>query len=149
MEKKESSLRASNRDPVKWFVALFSAFTGLMFFISQTGKLFRPEAAAAEMAKYPIGEFDWGFVWADTFVPGPLLLIGGILFLLKNSRLGLLFIFCGFTINLYAMIFFAVGLHAVGSALTREEILVNAIWTLLGIGCMLVAAYRLTKPLSG
>ena len=149
MEIKKSSSWATPRDPVKWLVALFSAFTGIMFFVMQTGKLFRPEAAAAEMAKYPIGVFDWGFVWADTFVPGPLLLIGGILFLLKNSRIGLLFIFCGFTINLYAMIFFAVGLHAVGSALTGEEILVNAIWTLLGFVCMVVAAYRITKPVSG
>jgi len=109
----------------------------------QTSKLFRVETAELEMAEMPFGRFDWGFVWADTLVAGPLLVIGGIFYVFRNrwkSYIGGLLIFSGFTVNLYAMIFFIIGLQAAGHPMAASEFIVNLIFTLLGIMCMISIA---------
>ena len=120
-------------------VAAYSIIIGMLFFAMQTSKLFRPEAAEQEMAHMPFGLFDWGFVWADTLYAGPALIVGGILYLLRRGffiHLGGLLLFSGFAINIYAMIFFFVGLNAVGQSMESSEIVMNLMFTILGIVCM-------------
>ena len=124
-------------------ISTYSILVGLLFFAMQTSKLFRVETSELEMAEMPFGLFDWGFVWADTLVAGPMLLIGGIVLLFGNRqmfRLGGLLVFSGFTVNLYAMIFFVIGLNAMGHPMAVSEFVVNLIFTMLGLMCMISIA---------
>ena len=118
-------------------VAVLSLLYGLAFFLLNTSKLFRPAAAEEEMAKLPYGLFDWGYVWSDTLVMGPLFAIGGILLMLRSgSRLGQLFAFTGFAVNLYATIFLYVGCTAVEFALGTGELLFLLLPGFIGLFAM-------------
>jgi hypothetical protein len=105
-------------------IGAFSTIMGLLFFGYQTRKLFDHEAAKHEMTELPFGEFDWGYVWSDTLIAGPILLIGGLLLLigrLRGVRLGRLLVFAGLSINIYAMIFLWVGFAAVGEPIPLSQ----------------------------
>ena len=126
--------------PLLYVVALYAFMGGLMFLFIQTGKLLQPQAAEQEMLLSPLGRFDWGFVWADTLVP-MLMLIGGALCVLwERYRLGLLLIFGGCAINLYATIFLIVGFNAVGKPMAGADFIILVVEALLGVGCMVYAA---------
>ncbi|MBC8484532.1 MAG: hypothetical protein ISS16_03670 [Ignavibacteria bacterium] len=140
MENNNSISNIKKYSPVLILVSIFSIFTGLMFFIMQTGKLFTPEEAEAEMLKLPMGLFDWGYVWSDTIIAGPSLFIGGMLLIWGNKALGHLLVFTGFAINLYAMIFLFIGFNVVGSPIVGFDLYLNVIWTLLGMLCMVYCA---------
>ncbi|UCE17249.1 MAG: hypothetical protein JSV84_10130 [Gemmatimonadota bacterium] len=95
-------------------IAVLSVEYSLAFFLLEKSKLFRPAAAEEGMAKLPYGRFDWGYVWPDQLVLGPLFLIGGMVTVIRsNSRLGRLFAVTGFAMNLYATIFLYPGFLAV------------------------------------
>lgn len=145
MEDKGNLSRKIRHTPVSIMVVIFSIFTGLMFFIMQTGKLFRPEDAEKEMLELPIGLYDWGYVWSDTLVAGPALVIGGLLLAWGNKALGHLLIFTGFAINLYAMIFLFIGFNILGAPITGFDLYLNAAWTLLGILVMIYCAVSIVK----
>ncbi|MBU1694170.1 MAG: hypothetical protein KJ726_11340 [Verrucomicrobia bacterium] len=136
---------ATGRTLGTWFSGVYAILVGILFFAMQTTKLWRPEAAEAEMAKMPFGRFDWGYVWADTLVPGPALLAGGILLLIRRRaarNLGRLLVFAGFALNLYAMIFFWVGLEVVGQPLAAGELWMNLAFTILGVLVMIHVALQ-------
>ncbi|MBM3405424.1 MAG: hypothetical protein FJY10_11130 [Bacteroidetes bacterium] len=123
-----------------WLVGIYAILGALAFFIIQTGKFFFPEAAELEMKTLPYGRFDWGFVWSDSLIAGPMLLIGGIFLLLRNlslHRLGRLFAFTVFTINLYAMTFFWIGFAVVGEPVQGLMLWGNVVLTFLGILSMI------------
>ena len=132
-------------DPLSFLVGLLAFLYGVLFFITQTSKLFSPESAEVEMLKEPFGLFDWGFVWADTVFLGLMLLIGGILLLFLSSdrarRLGHLLAFAGFAMNLYATIFFIVGLQAAGEPMSGAELAVNTVFAFVGLLCMIWSAF--------
>ena len=147
MEAQKSFIERFKADPLMVMVALISTLYGVLFFIIQTSKLFRPEAAAAEMAEWPCGLFDWGYVWSDTLILGPLLLVGGILLLLRNSsRLGQLFAFTGFAINLYATIFLYVGLRTVDFSMSDGEWAFLVVPAFIGLLCMIYLARTIVEP---
>jgi hypothetical protein len=131
-------------DPLSFIVGLLAFLYGVLFFITQTSKLFSPESAEADMLKEPFGLFDWGFVWADTVFLGLMLLIGGILLLFLSGdrarRLGHLLAFAGFAMNLYATIFFVVGLQAAGEPMSGGELAVNTAFAFVGLLCMIWSA---------
>lgn len=132
-------------DPISHLIAVLALLAGLMFILMQGGKLLGPEAASAEMAHLPIGPFDWGFAWADTFVPGPLLLIGGLCLLCGSHRLGHLLIFAGWTVNFYGMLVFFAGYRAIGQPQTGSalvEIVATAFVSLLCMAWSVVATVR-------
>jgi hypothetical protein len=133
------------RTPATFLIALYAILGSLMFFGIQTSKLFRPEAAAAEMAKLPLGQFEWGFVWSDTLVAGPALLLGGILLLTRHRRahrLGRLLVFAGFAINLYAMTFLWIGFWAIGQPIRGLEFWGNVVLTALAVLSMIYLAIQ-------
>ena len=126
--------------PITYLTALYAILGGMAFFVIQTSKLLRPESAEIVMAASPLGRFDWGYVWSDTLVAGPALLIGGILLLARNRfvlRLGRLLVFAGFAINLYAMIGLWVGFSAIGQPMHGAVLWMNIILTFLGALCMI------------
>lgn len=137
MEERSSFLERLKKDPLMHLVGIISALYGVGFFIIQTGKMLRPEEANAEMARWPCGLYDWGYLWSDTLILGPILLIGGILLLWRSSsRLGQLFAFTGFAINLYATIFLYIGLKTVDFSMSDGEwafLVVPALIGLLGM----------------
>ena len=145
MEDKGNMSQKIKHSPVSIMVVIFSIFTGLMFFILQTGKLFRPEEAEKEMLELPIGLYGWGYVWSDTLVAGPALVIGGLLLAWGNKALGHLLIFTGFAINLYAMIFLFIGFNILGAPIVGFDLYLNAVWTGLGILCMIYCAVSIVK----
>ena len=133
---------------ITYLIAGYAVACGMGFFIMQTGKLLRPEAANIEMASFPLGRFDWGYVWSDTLVAGPALLIGGIVLLARSrfaQRLGQLLVFTGFAINLYAMIGFWVGFWAIGQPMHGPELWINIILTFLGVLCMIHLAIQAVR----
>ena len=145
MQEKKPFMERLKADPLTHLIALFAIVAGLLFFAMQTSKLFRPEAAEAEMRHLPFGLFDWGYVWSDTIVAGPALFLGGILLLwggARSLRLGQILTFAGFALNLYAIIFFTIGLRAVGEPLAGSELWFNVIITILGLASMVYLAYR-------
>jgi len=145
MKEKRPLAERFKSDPISHLIALYAIFGSLLFFFIQTGKLFRPEAAEAEMLGSPLGRFDWGFVWADTFVPGPLLLVGGLCLLWGSHCFGQLLIFTGFAVNLYATIFLLIGFQALGKPLVGADlvfILVTAFLGLLGMIWLAMAIFR-------
>lgn len=97
------------------------------------------------MLELPLGRFDWGFVWADTLVPMPMLIGGALLLLGRRNRLGLLLIFGGCAINLYATIFFIVGLDALGKPIVGGDWVVLVATALMGVFCMMYAAIVLVR----
>ncbi len=120
-------------------IGVYAILGGAAFFLIQTMKILKPSLAKTEISQFPLGRFDWGFIWSDTLVPGPLLLIGGILLLVRDRtarRLGQLFAFAGFAINLYAMIILWIGLAAVGQPMGGAMLWLNMILTGLGALCM-------------
>jgi len=126
-------------------VAIYAMIGGILFFIMQTSKLFRIEAAEIEMAESPLGLFDWGYVWADTLLIVPFLFVGGILLLMRNRlvhRLGRLLIFAGFLLHLYAIIFFFIGLRAIGQPVSATEFWLNIIFTILGVISMIYCMWK-------
>ncbi len=133
----------SKKMTVRRIVSILAIFYGFLFLFTQTVKLFRPTTAEAEMAALPFGLFDWGFVWADTLVIVPMLLLGGLLLTGGLFRWGALFIFCGMGINLYATIFFIVGLYAVDYHLSIPELTFLLITAFLGVLCMVYLAFAL------
>jgi hypothetical protein len=121
---------------ITYLVAFYAILGGIAFLVIQTGKLLRPASADAGMASLPLGRFNWGFVWSDTLVAGPLLLLGGFLMLTPNHsalRLGNLLTFTGFTINLYAMICLWIGFYAIGHPMQGIELWSNIFLTFLGV----------------
>jgi hypothetical protein len=145
---KDTVMERSRRTPATYLIALYAMVGGLVFFLIQTSKLFRPEAAEVEMAKLPFGRFDWGYVWSDTLVAGPALFLGGILLLTRNRsthRLGRLWVFTGFAINLYAMIFIWVGFWAVGQPIRGVALWSNVVLTALGVLSMIYLAVQTMK----
>jgi len=122
-------------------VGLYSIVIGSWFLIEQTIRLFLVEKTEAEFATLAIGRFDWGFIWADTFLPGPMLFIGGLLLISSwKSRTGHMFVFTGFAINLYAMIVFLVELSMLGEPISAGDFAAALVATALGVVCM---AYNL------
>jgi hypothetical protein len=129
-----------------YLIAALAILGGLAFFLVQTSRLFRPESAEIELATLPLGRFNWGFVWSDTLVAGPALLVGGILLLTRKpwiGRLGQLLAFTGFAINLYALIFFWIGLAAIGQPMLGAELWSIVVLTLLSVLCMIYLAIEL------
>ena len=145
MKDRENLTGKRKHTPFSILVVIFSIFTGIIFFVIQTTKLFRPEEAEKEMLKLPIGLYDWGYVWSDTLVAGPALLIGGLLLIYGNKALGYLLIFTGFAINLYAMIFLFIGFNILGAPIVGFDLYLNAVWTLLGILCMIYCTISIAK----
>jgi hypothetical protein len=135
-------------DPPLYLVVLFALVGGLLFLVIQTSKLFQPQAAEAEMLRLPLGRFDWGFVWADTLVPMPMLIGGALCVLWSRSRLGLLLIFGGCAINLYATIFLIVGFDAVGKPVVGADWVSLVVLALLGVLCMIYAGRMLVREYS-
>ncbi|MBI5474396.1 MAG: hypothetical protein HY961_18825 [Ignavibacteriae bacterium] len=136
------------RTAVTYLIATYAILGGMAFFFMQSEKLLRPESAESEMASLPLGRYNWGYVWSDTLVAGPALLVGGIFLLLRNSamhRLGQLLAFTGFAINLYAMIGLWVGYRALGSPMHGAELWMNIVLTFLGVLCMISLAVQLTR----
>ena len=120
MDTEKSFMKRFKAEPIRHLIGILSIILGLLFFLMQTRKLFMPGAAEAEMVELPFGRFDWGYVWADTLVSGPMLLFGGFLMIWggkRFQRLGQMFAFTGFTLNVYAMIFFWIGFIAIGETL--------------------------------
>ena len=147
MEAQESSVKRSKADPLMVVVALISTLYGVLFFVIQTSKLFKPEATSAEMARWPCGQYDWGYLWSDTLVLGPLLLVGGVLLLLRSSsRLGQLFSFTGFAINLYATIFLYIGLRTVDFSMSDGEWAFLVVPAFVGLLCMIYLAKMIVEP---
>ena len=141
MNVKESFVLRFRADPVTQLIGLYSSLLGLLFFLMQTKKLFASEVAEAEMADLPFGRFDWGYVWSDTLVAGPTLLIGGFLILMggrRRLRLGRMLSFAGLTINVYAMVFLLIGFAAVGEPITGGILWLDAILVVI---CVLSAIY--------
>lgn len=129
-------------------IALYAIFGGAAFFSIQTGRLLKPAASEAAFAQLPLGRFNWGFVWSDTLMAGPALLIGGLLMLGRRDaikRLGRLLTFAGFAINLYAMIILWIGLAAIGEPMRAGELGMNIVLTFLGVLCMIRIAFQITK----
>lgn len=127
-------------------IASYAILGGMAFFFMQSEKLLRPESAESEMAALPLGSYNWGYVWSDTLVAGPALLLGGIFLLLRNGmmqRLGQLLAFTGFAINLYAMIGLWVGYWALGSPMQGAELWINIVLTFLGVLSMIYLAVQL------
>lgn len=130
---------------VNTLIALYAVIGSILFFIIQTAKLFRYDAAEKEMLTQPMGLFDWGFVWADTMVSAPFLLAGGILLLVPARhcrRIGTLLTFSGFALNLYAMITLWIGLWKLGHPMTPGEFWFDFGLTLLGILGMIFLAFK-------
>jgi hypothetical protein len=128
--------------------AVYAILGGLAFFVIQSVKLLRPVSADSEMATSPLGRFDWGYVWSDTLVAGPALLLGGIALLIHSrfaQRLGQLLTFTGFTINLYAMICLWVGYSAIGRPMQGFELWSNIILTALGVLCMIYLGIQIVR----
>jgi len=147
LEAQKSFVERVKSDPLMHVVALISILYGGLFFIIQTSKLFRPEAAAVEMAEWPCGLYEWGYVWSDSLVLGPLLLAGGILLLLRSSsRLGQLFAFTGLAINLYATIFLYVGLRTVEFSMSDGEWTFLIVPAFIGLLCMIHLARAIVEP---
>ncbi len=129
-------------------IACYAILGGSAFFVIQTSKLLRPNSADAEMATLPLGRFNWGYVWSDTLVAGPALLVGGILLIAKKSlhrRLGRLFAFTAFAINLYAMIGIWIGFSAIGRPMHGIELWSNIVLTLFGVLGMIHLAVQAAK----
>ena len=148
MDDVEISQSRAKRGLSTCFAGVYAVLVGILFFLMQTTKLIRPDAAEAEMAELPFGLFDWGYVWSDTLVAGPALLAGGILLLSRNQAahgLGRILVFAGFTVNLYAMIFFCIGLEAVGHPMSTAELWLNVAFTALGVITMIHIAVEVLK----
>jgi hypothetical protein len=145
MPSSQSLLSKFKSDPVISVIGLYAIFGGLLFFAIQSSKLLWPAASELDMQKSVFGRFEWGSVWSDTLVAGPMLLIGGLLLFGKYRRIGGLFVFSGFAINLYAMVFLIVGLRAVGRPMVGGELYFNLVATLLGVLCMAYLAYAAVK----
>jgi|GEM_PF-795326 len=129
-------------------IGVYAILGSMAFFIIQTGKLFFPTRAEVEMKELPFGFFDWGFVWSDTLIAGPLLLIGGIFLFLKKQRInrvGQLFAFTGFTINLYGILVFWIGMAASGKPVHGMLLWSNVILTFLGMLSMIFLAIQNSK----
>jgi hypothetical protein len=127
-------------------IALYCVFGSIWLFAVQTGKLFRIDEAAAEMADSPAGQFEWGFVWSDTLVLGPFVLIGSILLIGRRTRLlGHLLAFSGFAINLYTTVFILVGYWAGGKPWGVGQTLVLLVTAVLGAVCMVYSAIVLLR----
>jgi len=126
-------------------VAIYAMLIGCWFLLEQTLRLFLAERTEAEVAEMAIGRFDWGFIWADTFLPGPLLFIGGLILSSSENRIGHLFVFAGFAINLYAMIVFLVGLNMLGEPVPGGEMVGGVVATILGVFCMIHSAKAIAK----
>jgi hypothetical protein len=138
--------------PGTFLIALYAIFGGATFFLIQTSKLLRPVSAGIEMVGQPLGLFNWGYVWSDTLVAGPTLLIGGILLLSSNryaQRLGRLLAFTGFMINLYAMICLWTGFWAIGQPMHGAELWTNVALTFLGILCAIELGIQAVKDETG
>jgi len=133
-------------DPVTHVIAAYAMLGGLAFLLMQTGKLLDPVAAEAEMRAMPFGLFDWGFVWADTLVPAPLLLLGGALVMLGRQRPGRLLVFGGMAVNLYAMLFFYFGFQATAFEVSSGEMIGNAVLTLLCVASMIWLVATRPRP---
>ncbi len=132
----------------RFFTGGYAILMGVLFVFTQTIKLVSPDASEEEMAKLPFGVFDWGYVWSDTLVAAPTLLVGGVLFLSRNlvaHNLGRILAFAGFTINLYAIIFFIIGLEAIGHPLDNDELWLNLIFTTLGVIAMIHIVIEVLK----
>jgi hypothetical protein len=124
-----------------WATACYCLFGAVWVFAEQTAKLWRIEAAGAQMADSPAGRFEWGFVWSDTLVFGPFLLLGGLFLIARRTRRqGHLFAFSGFAINLYATIFLWVGYWAGGQPLGLQQVLILLPTSLLAAVCMVYSA---------
>lgn len=149
MADKKSFWKRFKSDPLTHLAGALSIFYGLAFVAAQTTRLFRPEAAEAAMAKTPYGLFDWGFVWADTVVIVPLFIAGGILLLWKSSNpLGPVFAFSAFSMNLYATIFFIIGLDAAGKPMSVGALALNSCLAFLGMLAMVWLCIALARPRS-
>jgi len=126
-------------------VGLYAIIGSIAFFLIQTGKLCRPESTEKEMLNSPMGMFDWGFIWADTVVAGPFLLIGGIFLFLRSQilqKIGNLLVFSGFAINLYAMITLWIGLWKIGQSMAPGQFWMDLILTVFGILGMVFIAFK-------
>jgi energy-converting hydrogenase Eha subunit C len=100
------------------------------------------------MAASPIGRYEWGYVWSDTLVAGPALLIGGIAVLLRSQpvrRIGQLLAFAGFAINLYAMIGIWIGFRALGRPMQGALLWANVALTAAGVLCMAYLGTQLAR----
>jgi len=137
--------RGKRRTPASIVVGVLSLLTGALFIAAQTSKLFRAEAAAAEMAEMPIGLTDWGFVWADTVVMVPAFLIGAVCLFLGASRAGALLVFAGFAVNVYASLFFLIGFPAAGAPLPASEAGVLIVEIAISLLCMAWAGWELLR----
>jgi drug/metabolite transporter (DMT)-like permease len=150
MNGKRSFTERFKTDPIKHLIAFLTLLCGLLFFALQSSKLFRPEAAEAEMQKLPFGRYDWGYVWSDTLVAGPLFILGGILLLGRRYRLGRLLSFAGFAINHYATIFLIIGFRTVGAPLSPADWFLLIFFGILGLLCMIYfAAQALREEATG
>lgn len=148
LERKAEANEMRRSKATTLIIAWYAILGGMAFFVVQTSKLLRPDSANAEMATSPLGRFDWGYVWSDTLVAGPALLIGGILLFSKkhaHQRLGRLLVFTGFAINLYAMICIWIGFWALGRPMLGSLLWSNIILTFLGVLCMIYLAIQVSK----
>ncbi|MBN2541802.1 hypothetical protein JXI42_02965 [bacterium] len=152
VDNKQPFFKRFKAKPIIHLIGIYAVLLGVLFFILQTRKLFMPAAAELEMRKLPFGLLDWGFVWADTILSGPLLVLGGLFILSARAgiqRLGKTFVFAGLAINTYAMIFFWIGYAAIGEtvpdAIWGSILLSDPIFFLLCLLSMVYLALNVTK----
>lgn len=146
MKEDKSFLERLRSDPITHLIAVISLIMGLTFAGIQIGKLIQPEDAGLSMLKLPIGLLDWGFVWADTLLVMPFLIIGGLCLLGGSYRFGRIFTFAGWSLNLYGSIVFIIGFRALGTPLTGSELLSAAIGILLSLMSMVWLMWTLKDP---
>lgn len=128
------------RTPPRIAIGVYAILAGMLFFVLQTARFVHPEVSESAMRETFFGLFEWGFVWADTLVAGPFLLFGGVLMFGRHARLGELLAFAGFAINLYAIVFFFVGLDAVGRPVSGFELYFNLSFTFFATVAMVSIA---------
>lgn len=120
-------------DPITHLIAIITLIIGFIFAGVQIGKLIQPGTAEISMLNLPIGLMDWGFVWADTIMVVPLLIIGALCLLGGYKNFGRIFTFAGWTLNLYGTLVFIIGFQALKNPLTGSELLSAIISILLAL----------------
>lgn len=146
MNEEKSFLERLRSDPITHLIAALSLVIGLIFAGIQIGKLIQPDAAQLSMKTLPIGLMDWGFVWADTILVTPLLIIGALCLLGGSKRFGRILTFSGWTVNLYSTLIFIIGFQALKNPLAGSELLSAIISILLALICMAWLLWTLKDP---
>jgi len=136
MNKNRNFIEWFKSDPVTHLISILSLIVGILFIGKQGSKLMQSETVNAAISSHPIGRFDLGFAFADTFIPSPLLILGAVLLFLGRYRVGHLLIYSGWTINFYGMIVFFAGYQALGEPLAGQALVEVIATALLSLFCM-------------